>query len=148
MLAELAAFTAAAKTVSSAIQAGRSLTTVASHIGKMAESKDQLHTRLQKKRTSPFKSSMERDYEEFMALEEIREREEDLLKLMVYTGRIGLKDDFIKFQAEARRQRKEAIKEAERQREARIEMITTGILILMSVGSIVGLFVYVYLNYG
>ena len=148
MLAELAAFTAAAKTVSSAIQAGRSLTTVASHIGKMAESKDQLHTRLQKKRTSPFKSSMERDYEEFMALEEIREREEDLLKLMVYTGRIGLKDDFIKFQAEARRQRKEAIKEAERQREARIEMITTGILIMMSVGSIAGLFVYVYLNYG
>ena len=148
MLAELAAFTAAAKTVSSAIQAGRSLTTVASHIGKMAESKDQLHTRLQKKRTSPFKSSMERDYEEFMALEEIREREEDLLKLMVYTGRIGLKDDFIKFQAEARRQRKEAIKEAERQREARVEMITTGILIMMSVGSIAGLFVYVYLNYG
>lgn len=148
MLAELAAFTAAAKTVSSAIQAGRSLTTVASHIGKMAESKDQLHTRLQKKRTSPFKSSMERDYEEFMALEEIREREEDLLKLMVYTGRIGLKDDFIKFQAEARRQRKEAIKEAERQREARVEMITTGILILMSVGSIAGLFVYVYFNYG
>ena len=148
MLAELADFTAAAKTVSSAIQAGRSLTTVASHIGKMAESKDQLHTRLQKKRTSPFKSSMERDYEEFMALEEIREREEDLLKLMVYTGRIGLKDDFIKFQAEARRQRKEAIKEAERQREARVEMITTGILILMSVGSIAGLFVYVYLNYG
>ena len=91
---------------------------------------------------------MERDYEEFMALEEIREREEDLLKLMVYTGRIGLKDDFIKFQAEARRQRKEAIKEAERQREARVEMITTGILILMSVGSIVGLFVYVYFNYG
>ena len=91
---------------------------------------------------------MERDYEEFMALEEIREREEDLLKLMVYTGRIGLKDDFIKFQAEARRQRKEAIKEAERQREARVEMITTGILILMSVGSIAGLFVYVYLNYG
>ena len=148
MLAELAAFTAAAKTVSSAIQAGRSLTTVASHIGKMAESKDQLHTRLQKKRTSPFKSSMERDYEEFMALEEIREREEDLLKLMVYTGRIGLKDDFIKFQAEARRQRKEAIKEAERQREARVELITTGVLVLMSVGSIAGLFVYLYINYG
>ena len=148
MLAELAAFTAAAKTVSSAIQAGRSLTTVASSIGKMAESKDQLHTRLQKKKASPFKSSVEHEIEEFMALEEVREREEDLLKLMVYTGRPGLKDDFIKFQAEARRQRKEAIKEAERQREARVEMLTTGILILMSVGSIVGLFVYVYLNYG
>jgi molecular chaperone GrpE (heat shock protein) len=144
MIAELAAFTAAAKTVSAAIQAGRNLTTVASSIGKMAESKDQLHTRLQKKKASPFQN----DYEEFMALEEIREREEDLLKMMVYTGRIGLKDDFIKFQAEARRQRKEAIREAERQREARVEMITTGVLILMSVGSIIGLFVYLYINYG
>ena len=43
--------------------------------------------------------------------------------MMVYTGRIGLKDDFIKYQAEARRQSKEAIKEAERQREAKIEFI-------------------------
>jgi len=144
MLAELAAFTAAAKTVSAAIQAGRNLTTVASSIGKMAESKDQLHTKLQKKKASAFQN----DYEEFMALEEIREREEDLLKLMVYTGRIGLKDDFIKYQADARRQRKEAIKEAEREREARVEMITTGVLVLMSVGSIAGLFVYLYINYG
>ena len=83
-----------------------------------------------------------------MALEEIKQREEELLKMMVYTGRIGLKDDFIKYQAEARRQRKEAIKEAERQREARIEMITTGVLMLMSIGSVVGLFVWLYLNYG
>ena len=68
MLAELAAFTAAAKTVSSAIQAGRNLTTVASSIGKMAESKDQLHTKLQKKKASAFQN----DYEEFMDLAEIR----------------------------------------------------------------------------
>ena len=147
MLVELAAFTAAAKTVTSAIQAGRELTTVASSIGKMAESKDQLHTRLQKKKNNPFVSSVEADFEEFMALEEIKQKEEDLLK-MIYTGRIGLKDDFIKFQAEARRQRKEAIKEAERQREARVEFITTAVLILMSVGSIAGLFVWLFLNYG
>ena len=114
----------------------------------MAESKDQLHTRLHKKKNNPFISSVESDFEEFMALEEIKQKEEDLLKMMVYTGRIGLKDDFIKFQAEARRQRKEAIKEAERQREARVEFITTAVLILMSVGSIAGLFVWLYLNYG
>ena len=148
MLVELAAFTAAAKTVTSAIQAGKELTTVASSIGKMAESKYQLHTRLQRKKNNPFVSSVEADFEEFMALEEIKQKEEDLLKMMVYTGRIGLKDDFIKFQAEARRQRKEALKEAERQREARIEFITTAVLILMSVGSICGLFVWLYLNYG
>ena len=49
MLAELAVFTAAAKTVAKAIQTGRELSSVATSIGKMAESKDALQTRLSKK---------------------------------------------------------------------------------------------------
>ena len=53
MLAELAAFTAAAKTVAKAIQAGRELSSVATSIGKMAENKDALQTRLSKKKTEP-----------------------------------------------------------------------------------------------
>ena len=77
MLAELAAFTAAAKTVAKCIQAGRELSSVATSIGKMAESKDALQTRLSKKKKEPF--STETEFEEFMALEEIRQREEDLL---------------------------------------------------------------------
>ena len=83
-----------------------------------------------------------------MALEEIKQREEELLKMMVYTGRIGLKDDFIKFQAEARRQRKEAIKEAERQKRSSDRDDYDEVLMLMSIGSVVGLFVWLYLNYG
>ena len=132
MLVELAAFTAAAKTVTKAIQAGRELHTVATSIGKMAESKDALQTRLSKKKNRTL-SSTESEFEEFMALEEIRQREEDLLKLMVYQGRVGLKDDFIKFQVENRRQRKEAELAAERAQQERNETI-------MAIAGVAGMF--------
>ena len=132
MLAELAAFTAAAKTVAKAIQAGRELHTVATSIGKMAESKDTLQTRLSKKKNRTL-SSTESEFEEFMALEEIRQREEDLLKLMVYQGRVGLKDDFIKFQVENRRQRKEAELAAKRAQQERNETI-------MAIAGVAGMF--------
>lgn len=132
MLAELAAFTAAAKTVAKCIQAGRELSSVATSIGKMAESKDALQTRLSKKKNRTL-SSTETEFEEFMALEEIRQREEDLLKLMVYQGRVGLKDDFIKFQVENRRQRKEAELAAKRAQQERNETI-------LAIAGIAGMF--------
>ena len=133
MLAELAAFTAAAKTVAKCIQAGRELSSVATSIGKMAESKDALQTRLSKKKNRAF-SSTETEFEEFMALEEIRQREEDLLKLMVYQGRVGLKDDFIKFQVENRRQRKEAEIAAKKAQQERNETI-------LAIAGIAGVFI-------
>jgi len=132
MLVELAAFSAAAKTVAKAIQAGRELSTVATSIGKMAESKDALQTRLSKKKNRQL-SSVEAEYEEFMALEEIRQAEEDLLKMMVYQGRIGLKDDFIKFQVENRRQRKEAEQAAKKAQQERNETI-------LAIAGIAGMF--------
>ena len=146
MLAELAAFTAAAKTVAKAIQAGRELSSVATSIGKMAETKDTLQTRLSKKKNRAF-SSTETEFEEFMALEEIRQREEDLLKLMVYQGRVGLKDDFIKFQVENRRQRKEAeiaAKKAQQERnEAILAIAGIGGVFFLTLGSLAGLIYFV-----
>ena len=146
MLVELAAFAAAAKTVAKAIQAGRELSSVATSIGKMAESKDALQTRLSKKKNRTF-STTETEFEEFMALEDIRQREEDLLKLMVYQGRVGLKDDFVKFQVENRRQRKEAelaAKKAQRERNETILAIA-GIagMFVLTLGAIAALIYFV-----
>ena len=146
MLAELAVFTAAAKTVAKAIQTGRELSSVATSIGKMAESKDALQTRLSKKKNRTM-SSTESEFEEFMALEEIRQREEDLLKLMVYQGRLGLKDDFIKFQVENRRQRKEAELAAKKAQQERNELILSiagiGSIFALTIGAIGALIYFV-----
>ena len=53
MLAELAAFTAAAKTVAKCIQAGRELSSVATSIGKMAERKMLYKPDYQKRKIEP-----------------------------------------------------------------------------------------------
>tara|TARA_Y100000022_G_C13222515_1_gene363137 strand:+ start:622 stop:1071 length:450 start_codon:yes stop_codon:yes gene_type:complete len=146
MLAELAVFTTAAKTVAKCIQAGRELSTVATSIGKMAESKDALQTKLSKKKNRTF-STVETEFEEFMALEEIRQREEDLLKLMVYQGRVGLKDDFVKFQVENRRQRKEAELARKKAQQERNELILSiagiGSIFALTVGAIGALIYFV-----
>jgi hypothetical protein len=45
------------------------------------------------------------DAEEFAALEQIKQAEYQLRELMQYYGRAGLWEDFVKFQAEARKAR-------------------------------------------
>jgi molecular chaperone GrpE (heat shock protein) len=147
MLAELASFTAAYKTVKGAVQAGRELVTVASSIGTMVQSKDDLQKKLSKRSNSPFSSKVQTDLEEFLALEEIRQAEKDLELLMVYTGRIGLKDDWLRYQAEARKKRKEAERQAQKEREELMENIAVAVGIFVGfalvVGALAGLVWYV-----
>jgi len=63
---------------------------------------------------------------------------------MVYQGRVGLKDDFIKFQVENRRQRKEAEIAAKKAQQERNELILaiagiagTFALTLAAIGSLI-----------
>ena len=147
MLAELAAFTAAMKTVEGTIRAGKSLASAAKSIGQMAESKDTLHQKLQKKKNSPFSRQVEADLEEFMALEQIREAEAQLKQIMIYTGRAGLHGDFLKYQADARKARKAAQLKAQKEREEMIETVTAivgiGIGVTIVIGALGALIYYV-----
>ena len=59
-------------------------------------------TQIQKNFT---KKGKRQDLEEFFALEKLKEQEEHLKELMIYAGRPGLWDDWLKFQSEAKRQR-------------------------------------------
>jgi crotonobetainyl-CoA:carnitine CoA-transferase CaiB-like acyl-CoA transferase len=70
----------------------------------MVNCKEDLKARQQKNKKSLFSS----DAEEFMALEQIAKAEAELKDFMVYYGRAGLWDDFIVFQAKARKARLEA----------------------------------------
>lgn len=138
MIAELAAFTAAMKTVEGTIRAGKSLATAAKSIGQMAESKDTLHQKLQKKKNSPFSRQVETEISEFLALEEIREAETRLKEIMIYTGRAGLHGDFVKYQADARKARKAAEIQAKKEREEAIETITTIVGVGIGVSIVLG----------
>lgn len=98
MLAELAAANAAFAIIKKTIQNGKDL----HDTGNAAYAYFNSKTQIQKNFT---KKGKRQDLEEFFALEKLREQEEQLKELMIYAGRPGLWDDWLKFQSEAKRQR-------------------------------------------
>jgi hypothetical protein len=60
------------------------------------------------------------DMEAFAALEQLKNNEAELKRMMVYHGRAGLWDDWLKFQREAKHKRIAAEKAALRKKAARI----------------------------
>lgn len=124
MLAELAAFNAAYATVKATVSAGRELSSVIQSIGSMVESKEAIEKNLQKKKKSLFSSGVESDLDEFMALERIREAEKELEQLMIYGGRPGLHQDWVKFQVDARKRRRQSEIDAQKKREELIEILS------------------------
>jgi hypothetical protein len=98
MIAELAAFNAAYSVVKEFVANGKDLTDCFGFIGQMTTAKEDLKLKHDKK-------GFTSDAEEFAALEQIKQAEDQLRELMQYYGRAGLWDDFVKFQAEARKAR-------------------------------------------
>ena len=123
MLAELAAANAAFGVIKSFVSNGKELSGCVKQISDFVFSKEQLEKKASKKKASGGGG----DLEEFMALEQIREKEEELKKIMIYVGRPGLWQDWQRFQAEARKSRRYAEKMAEKRKQELIEYIGYGI---------------------
>ena len=115
MLAELAAANAAFAVIKTAVQNGKDIAAAGSAIASFVGAKEDLQRKTQKKGGGG-------DLEEFMALEQIREQEEQLRQIMIYTGRPGLWNDWQKFQAKARVARREAEEERIRKRKQYFEI--------------------------
>ena len=98
MIAELAAFNAAFSVVKEFVANGKDLSECFGYIGQMTTAKEDLKLKHDKK-------GFTSDAEEFAALEQIKQAEDQLRELMQYYGRAGLWEDFVKFQAEARKAR-------------------------------------------
>ena len=117
MIAELVAANAAFTAIKTAIQNGRQIADVASQVGKYVNATEDLRRKGEKK-----KRAGGADLEEFMHLEKLRQQEEELKQLMIYTGRPGLWHDWIKFQALARKDRLAAAEARKRKIEQWIEI--------------------------
>ena len=110
MLAEIAAANAAFGILKTAISNGKEIADAASAVAQFVGAKETLQRKAQKKGGGS-------DLEEFMALEKIRQQEDELKQIMIYAGRPGLWNDWQKFQAKARVARREAeIAAAEKRR--------------------------------
>ncbi len=101
MLAELAAANAAFAVIKQAVSNGKEIAAAGSAIAEFVGAKEKLQSKAAKKGGGS-------DLEEFMALEQIRQKEEELKQIMIYLGRPGLWNDWQKFQAKARVARREA----------------------------------------
>ena len=122
MLAELAAANAAFAVIKTAVQNGKEIAAAGSAIASFVGAKEDLQRKASKKGGGS-------DLEEFMALEQIREQEEQLKQIMIYAGRPGLWGDWQRFQAKARIARREAEVAAAKRRQ---KMIDWTLIIMIS----------------
>mgnify|MGYP005990738067 FL=1 len=146
MLAELAAFNAGFAVVKQFVANGRDLSGAMGAIGKMVAAKEDLNRRHEKQKSSIWSSIAGKDsndFEEFMALERIREAEKELTSMMKLYGRPGLHDDWVRYLAEARRERREAEAQREKDIEKLWEYVAWGIAGVVCIGGCIGLIVWV-----
>jgi hypothetical protein len=129
MLAEIAAANAAFAVIKAALANGKELHQLGSRVFDYFDNKAKIQENANKKGGGS-------DLEEFMALEQLKQQEEELRERMIYAGRPGMWTDWLKFQAQAARQRREAkdaaVREAIRRRE-NLEQIAEYIAIGMAV---------------
>ena len=119
MLAEIVLANQAFSVIKQALANGKELHQLGSRVFDYFDNK----AKIQEKATQKGGGS---DLEEFMALEQLKQQEEELRERMVYAGRPGMWNDWVKFQAAAARKRREAQEAAKReaaQKKRRMEQL-------------------------
>ena len=96
MLAELAIANAAFAVIKETVANGGDIMAAGQHIFKFFDSKSEIAKKANQSGS---------DSEAFFALEAIKQNEKDLQEMFIYQGRAGLWDDWLKFQADAKRKR-------------------------------------------
>jgi lipase chaperone LimK len=138
MLAEIAAANAAFAVIKGALANGKELHQLGSRVFDYFDNKAKIQEAATKKGGGS-------DLEEFMALERLKQQEEELRERMVYAGRPGLWGDWQKFQAAAARKRREDAEAAAREKKRRAErlaQLTEYIALGMASVVLAGLIIY------
>jgi hypothetical protein len=118
MLVELAAANAAFAVIKEAVQNSGDLMAAGQKLFDFFDNKNAI----QKKANSG------NDMEAFAALEQIKTQEAELKRMMIYHGRAGLWDDWLKFQKEAKQRREAEERAAFRKRAARKAKLWMGLM--------------------
>ena len=144
MLLEMAACSAAYSTIKQFVGSGRELIDCSAAVISYFDNKSALAKRVENS-TGP-----KNELEEFLAQEKIKSQEAELKTFMIYCGRAGMWNDWQAFQAQAARNRKDAIKaearESYRRKEQLSENISLGIkvmgILLIIMASLFGVALY------
>ena len=151
ILETIAAANAAYSVIKTCISNGTETANLMSNVGKFLTAEEELKEAVERKKKSPITAitgGMEGDWEEFQQLEKIKEQRRELESYIRLYGRPGQWDRWIQWQAEARKARQEAKKEAERRRAEAMETIATLVGILIAVVVLGGVFYYIGVRMG
>jgi hypothetical protein len=138
MLAELAAANAAFAVIKQAVQNGKEIASAGSAVAEFVGAKEKLQAKAQRKGGGS-------DLQEFLALEKIKQQEDELKTIMIYAGRPGLWHDWQRFQAKARVARREAEIAATHRRKKIVENAIIAVFVLCCfavVGSLIALILH------
>jgi hypothetical protein len=145
MLAELAAINAAYGVIKEVVGNGQELYAAGQHLAQFFNTKYELQKKLNEK--PPDQRSQ---LEEFFALEEIKAKEQELKDLMIISGRPGLWDDWLRFQAEQARARRAEIARLEQEAYEKqqkikhgVEIAAISVTIVGAIAALIYLFVFI-----
>ena len=128
ILESIAAANAAYSVIKTALGNGKETAGLIGAVGKFLTAEEDIKAAVQKKKNSPLTAitgGEEGDWEEFQALEDIRQKRKELESYIRLYGAPGQLDRWIQWQTEARKQRQAARKAAEKAREERMELLAT-----------------------
>lgn len=145
MIAELAAANAAFAVIKATISNGKELYDAGDSILNYFDAKAGLQKKVNEKPVD--KRS---DLEEFLALEQLKKQEEELKHLMIYSGRAGMWDDWLAFQARAKKKREANVIALKAKMKRKQKMLIDTIIIvsagIVSLGAF-GILLYVIATY-
>ena len=147
MLAELAAANAAFAIIKKCVENGSDLAKAGKAISDFTLNKDAVQKKAQKQGSNLDGSKS--DLDEFLALDELKRKEDELRSMMQLYGRANMYPDYVKFCAEARKARAEAAAEAKRLAMKRQDNILLVIYWAACIGLGVfalGLFIYILME--
>ena len=139
MLAELAAANAAFGVIKQAISNSRELADVGKSITAFVGAEEDLKAKAEARKKSPWNKVLGKDanlFEEFLALEKIQQQKAQLQSHMRLYGRPGMYDAWVEYQAKARKARKEAIAQREKERQELIEVLTWIFIVVVVWGGV------------
>ncbi|MFO0447952.1 MAG: hypothetical protein ACK52I_04560 [Pseudomonadota bacterium] len=137
-MAEIAAANAAFAVIKGALANGKELHQLGTRVFDYFDNKAKIQESATKKGGGS-------DLAEFMALEQLKQQEEELRERMVYAGRPGMWNDWQKFQAAAARKRREAQEAAEKAaklRKAKMEQLVEYIAVGIATVILAALIIY------
>lgn len=126
VLETIAAANAAYSVIKRCLENGNEVKGLVGQVGKFLNAEDDLKDAVKRKKNNPITAitgGAEGDWEEFQALEDIKEKRRELESWCRLYGPPGTWDKWQLYQAEARKARRAAQKQKEKEREELIEML-------------------------